>query len=311
MKRALILGITGQDGSYLAELLLEKKYVVYGLIRRKSRMNYGNIFCILDRIHIIDGDITDMVSLLKAIEISQPNEIYNLAAQSFITRCWQQPITTSYVNGLGVTNLLEAIRITNKNIKYYQASTSELYGMVSEVPQTEKTSFRPRNPYAIAKLHAHWMTVNYREKYNMMTYCGILFNHESERRGKEFVTRKTTDAIAKIKYGLLDYLELGNINAERDWGYAPDYVRAMWLMVQSDKPDDYVVATNTTHTVQEFVTLAFSIADIQLMWKHTKEGVVIAIDSQTNKILVKCIQNLYRDAEIGLLRGNPDKAKKF
>ena len=243
MKRALITGITGQDGSYLAELLLEKGYEVYGVMRRKSVIDYGNAAHIRDKINFIYADMTDVVSLISAMRISQADEVYNLAAQSFVATSWEQPIITADIDAVGVTHILEAIRIVKPECRYYQASTSEMFGLVQETPQSETTPFYPRSPYGVAKLYGHWITKNYRESYNMFACSGILFNHEGERRGKEFVTRKITDAAARIKLGLQDCVELGNMDAKRDWGHAQDYVRAMWLMLQQPEPDDYVVAT--------------------------------------------------------------------
>ncbi|MDI6619039.1 MAG: GDP-mannose 4,6-dehydratase [Clostridiales bacterium] len=309
MKHALITGITGQDGSYLAELLLEKGYKVYGLVRRKSTLNYGNVEHLKRAIEFIYGDMTDIVSLMNAIKISQPDEVYNLAAQSFVATSWEQPLTTAEIDATGVLNILEAIKNVKPDTKFYQASTSEMFGKVVETPQSEKTPFYPRSPYAVAKLYAHWITKNYRESYKLFTSCGILFNHESERRGKEFVTRKITDAVARIKYGLQEYVELGNLDSKRDWGHSKDYVRAMWLMLQQDTPDDYVVASGETHKVREFVELAFKYSGINIEWDGTgldERG----IDKKTGKTVIKVNPKFYRPAEVQLLLGNPEKAKK-
>lgn len=308
MKNALITGITGQDGSYLAELLLVKGYNVYGLMRRKSVVDYGNVEHIKDKIHFIYADMTDPVSLINAMKISQADEVYNLAAQSFVATSWEQPLATGEIDGLGVTNMLEAIRIVKPSARFYQASTSEMFGLVQEIPQTEKTPFYPRSPYGVAKLYGHWITKNYRESYNLFACSGILFNHESERRGKEFVTRKITDAVARIKYGLQECVELGNLDSKRDWGHSQDYVRAMWLMLQQETPDDYVIATNETRTVREFVDIAFKHAGMDIQWSG--EGVnEIGTDKATGKIVVKVNPQFFRPAEVELLLGNPAKAE--
>ncbi len=257
MKTALITGITGQDGSYLAELLLNKGYKVYGIRRRSSQMNYGCSEHLKNDIEFIYADMTDLTSLIHAVEKSRPDEVYNLAAQSFVQTSWEQPILTTEIDGLGVTNLLEAIRLVKPSARFYQASTSEMFGKIQEMPQSEKTPFYPRSPYGVAKLYGHWITINYRESYHMFNCSGILFNHESPRRGLEFVTRKISHTVARIKYKQANELRLGNMDAKRDWGFAGDYVRAMWLMLQQPVPDDYVVATGETHTVREFVDLAF------------------------------------------------------
>ena len=308
MKRALITGVTGQDGSYLAELLLEKGYTVYGVVRRKSNVSYGNVEHIKDKIKFVDADMTDMVSLVTAMKVSQADEVYNLAAQSFVGTSWEQPILTTEINALGVANLLEAIRQTKPDAKFYQASTSEMFGKVQEIPQTEETPFYPRSPYGVAKLYAHWMTKNYRESYGIFACSGILFNHESERRGIEFVTRKVTNAVARIKKGLQDYLELGNMDAKRDWGHAQDYVKAMWLMLQQEKPDDFVIATGETRSVREFVEIAFSHADILLEWHGT--GVdETGIDKKAGKTVLRINPQFYRPAEVEMLLGSPAKAE--
>ncbi|MBO1578125.1 GDP-mannose 4,6-dehydratase [Bacillus sp. XF8] len=292
MKKALITGITGQDGSYLAELLINKGYQVYGLKRRTATPNYSNISNILDKIELIPGDLSDLSSLIHAVKIAEPDEVYNLAAQSFVGDSWTQSIYTSNVTAIGVINMLEAVRLIKPDARFYQASSSEMFGKVVETPQTEQTPFYPRSPYGVAKVYGHWITVNYRESYNMFTCSGILFNHESPRRGLEFVTRKITDGVAKIKLGLQNELRLGNLDAKRDWGFAGDYVEAMWLMLQNERPDDYIVATGETHTVQEFVEIAFQHAGLN--WK---EYVV-----QDEKFM--------RPAEVDLLLGSPNKVKE-
>ncbi len=309
MKRALITGITGQDGSYLAELLLEKGYEVYGIMRRKSVVDYGNVEHIKDKLNFIYADMTDVVSLIRAMRISQADEVYNLAAQSFVGTSWEQPLATADIDAIGVTNMLEAIRTVKPEARFYQASTSEMFGLVQEIPQKETTPFYPRSPYGVAKLYGHWITKNYRESYDMYACSGILFNHESERRGKEFVTRKITDAVARIKLGVQDHLELGNMDSKRDWGHSKDYVRAMWLMLQQDEADDYVIATNETRTVREFVEIAFGHVDIEIEWKG--EGVdEIGIDKATGKTVVKINPQFFRPAEVDLLLGDPSKAEK-
>jgi GDPmannose 4,6-dehydratase len=261
-KRALITGITGQDGSYLAELLLDKGYDVYGLIRRLSAINYWRIEHLLDRLTLIPGDLLDQLSLIRVLERVQPEEVYNLAAMSFVPASWDQPMLTGEFNSQGVTRVLEAIRVVNPKIKLYQASSSEMYGKVREVPQRETTPFYPRSPYGVSKVFAHYITVNYRESYGLFAVSGILFNHESPRRGLEFVTRKVTDGVARIKLGLSRELRLGNLDAHRDWGFAGDYVRAMWMMLQQDEADDYVIATGESHSVQGLVELAFGHAGL-------------------------------------------------
>lgn len=308
MKHALITGITGQDGSYLAELLLEKGYEVYGIMRRKSVVDYGNVEHIKDKIHFIYADMTDPVSLITAMKISMADEVYNLAAQSFVATSWEQPLATANIDALGVTNMLEAIRIVKPEARFYQASTSEMFGLVQAVPQCETTPFYPRSPYGVAKLYGHWITKNYRESYNLFACSGILFNHESERRGKEFVTRKITDAAARIKLGKQECVELGNLSAKRDWGHSKDYVRAMWLMLQADAPDDYVVATGETRTVREFTETAFAHLGIKIRWEG--EGVdEKGIDEATGKVVVKVNPQFFRPAEVELLLGDPTKAE--
>ncbi len=291
-KKALITGITGQDGSYLAELLLEKGYEVYGLVRRLSTPNISRIDHILDKISLVEGDLTDQSSLNNAMKEVQPDEVYNLAAQSFVGTSWNQPVLTGEVTGMGAVRLLESVRHFCKDARIYQASSSEMFGKVLETPQTEATPFYPRSPYGCAKLYAHWMSINYRESYGMHISNGILFNHESERRGLEFVTKKITDGVARIKYGKSRELLLGNLEAKRDWGYAKDYVEAMWLMLQQDKPDDYVIATAETHSVQEFVEMSF--AEVGLDWKQ----------------YVKQDPRFMRPAEVDYLIGDYSKAKK-
>lgn len=309
MKNALITGITGQDGSYLAELLLEKGYNVYGLMRRKSVVDYGNVERIKDRIHFIYADMTDVVSLINAMKISQADEVYNLAAQSFVATSWEQPLATAEIDAIGVTNMLEAIRIIKPSCRFYQASTSEMFGLVQAIPQCETTPFYPRSPYGVAKLYGHWITKNYRESYDLYACSGILFNHESERRGKEFVTRKITDAVARIKHGLQDCLELGNMDSKRDWGHSKDYVYAMWLMLQQEQADDYVIATNETRTVREFVEVAFNKVGIEIEWSG--QGVdEIGKDKKSGNILVKVNKDFFRPAEVDILLGNPQKAEE-
>ncbi|MBP1567231.1 MAG: GDP-mannose 4,6-dehydratase [Oscillospiraceae bacterium] len=309
MKNALITGITGQDGSYLAELLLEKGYKVYGIMRRKSVADYGNVEHIKDKINFIYADMTDVISLINAMRISQADEVYNLAAQSFVATSWEQPLATAEIDAVGVTNMLEAIRTVKPSCRFYQASTSEMFGLVQAIPQCETTPFYPRSPYGVAKLYGHWITKNYRESYGLFTCSGILFNHESERRGKEFVTRKITDAAARIKFGIQEYVELGNLDSKRDWGHSKDYVRAMWLMLQQDKPDDYVVATNETRTVREFVEIAFRTAGIDIEWQGTGVNEV-GINKADGKTVVKVSEKFFRPAEVDILLGNPEKAEK-
>lgn len=291
-KRAFITGVTGQDGSYLAELLLEKGYKVYALRRRTSIPILDNIAHIQDEIEFIEGDLLDLGSLIRAIQIAKPDEVYNLAAQSFVGSSWDQPILTGQVTALGVANMLEAVRIAKPDARFYQASSSEMFGKVKEVPQRETTPFHPRSPYGVAKVYGHWITVNYRESYGMFACSGILFNHESPRRGIEFVTRKVTDGVARIKLGLQNELRLGNLDARRDWGFAGDYVKAMWLMLQQDEPDDYVVATGETHSVQELVEIAFR--HVGLDWRD-----YVVVD-----------EKYVRPAEVDLLIGDASKARE-
>ncbi len=292
VKTALITGITGQDGSYLAELLLEKGYRVFGMVRRASTESFERIEHNRDRLEIRQADLLDQLSIIDIIREAKPQEVYNLAAQSFVPTSWLQPVLTAEFTAVGVTKVLEAIRLVDKNIRFYQASSSEMFGSVREVPQTEKTPFYPRSPYGVAKVYGHYLTVNYRESYNIFACSGILFNHESPRRGLEFVTHKVTDAVARIKLGLAKELRLGNLNAKRDWGFAGDYVRAMWLMLQQSKPDDYVIATGQTHTVQELVEVAFGA--VGLNWKKH-----VAQDPA-----------LIRPVDVELLIGDSSKAKK-
>ena len=308
MKRALITGVNGQDGSYLAELLLEKGYKVYGLMRRKSSVDYGNVEHIKDKIEFIYADMSDVVSLTNAMRISQADEVYNLAAQSFVGTSWEQPVATAEIDGIGALNMLEAIRMIKPTAKFYQASTSEMYGLVQAIPQNEDTPFYPRSPYGVAKLYGHWITKNYRESYDMYACSGILFNHESERRGKEFVTRKITDAVARIKLGVQEVLELGNLDAKRDWGHAKDYVKAMWLMLQQDEADDYVIATNETRTVREFVEITFKYVNIDIVWEGSEVN-EIGKDKATGKTLIKINPDFFRPAEVEILIGDPIKGE--
>ncbi len=309
MKKALITGITGQDGSYLAELLLEKGYEVYGIWRRKSTVDYGNAKHLKDKVKLIYADLTDLASLMDAVRESNPDEVYNLAAQSFVATSWDTPVGTAEIDAIGVLNMLEAIRKVKPDARFYQASTSEMFGKVQEIPQKETTPFYPRSPYGVAKLYGHWITKNYRESYDMFACSGILFNHESERRGEEFVTRKITMAVAKIKMGMQDVLELGNLDAKRDWGHSKDYVEAMWLMLQQDTPDDYVISTGETHPVREFVTLSFKAAGMDVEW-HGAGSEEYATLKGTEKIVVKVNPKFYRPAEVELLIGDCSKAEK-
>ena len=291
-KRALITGITGQDGSYLAELLLEKDYEVFGLVRRSSTVNFERIGHLQDKIELISGDLLDQKSLVSALQTARPQEVYNLGAQSFVPVSWDQPMLTGEVTGLGVTRLLEAIRTCDENIRFYQASTSELFGKAQETPQNEQTAFYPRSPYGVSKLYAHWITINYRESYGLFACTGILFNHESPRRGREFVTRKITHGVARIKCGLDQELRLGNLDSRRDWGYASDFVRAMWMMLQQDEPDDYVIATGTTRTIGEFCEAAFAHAGLD--WRQ-----YVVVD-----------ERFLRPAEVYTLLGDATKARE-
>jgi len=292
-KCALITGVTGQDGSYLAEFLLEQGYKVVGVVRRTSTVNFERIKHIQDRLTLVNADLLDEVSLISVLREHRPSEVYNLAAQSFVQTSWQQPVFTGEVTALGVTRMLDAIRVVDPEMRFYQASSSEMFGKVQAVPQTESTPFYPRSPYGVAKVYGHWITVNYRESYNLHATSGILFNHESPRRGIEFVTRKITYTVARIKHGLQNEIRLGNLEARRDWGFAPDYVRGMWLMLQQDKPDDFVIATGETHSVREFVELAFSRVGLDY-----RDYVV-----QDERFM--------RPAEVELLVGEPRKAREI
>ena len=291
-KRAVITGITGQDGSYLAEFLLEKDYEVFGLIRRSSTVNFERISHLQDKLELISGDLLDQKSLVTALQTAKPHEVYNLGAQSFVPASWEQPMLTGEITGLGVTRMLEAIRTTDEEIRFYQASTSELFGKAQETPQSETTPFYPRSPYGVSKLYAHWITINYRESFDMFACAGILFNHESPRRGLEFVTRKITHAVARIKHGIDEELRLGNLDARRDWGFAGDFVQAMWLMLQQDKPDDFVIATGETRTIREFCQVAFDRAGLD--WEK-----YVVID-----------ERFFRPAEVNLLLGDATRASE-
>ncbi|CNH84229.1 GDP-mannose 4,6-dehydratase [Yersinia bercovieri] len=310
--KAVVTGITGQDGAYLAELLLEKGYEVYGTYRRTSSVNFWRIEELgIDKhpnLHLVEYDLTDLSASIRLLQTTQATEVYNLAAQSFVGVSFDQPATTAEITGIGPLNLLEAIRIVNTKIRFYQASTSEMFGKVQAIPQVEDTPFYPRSPYGVAKLYAHWMTINYRESYGIFGCSGILFNHESPLRGREFVTRKITDSVAKIKLGKLDILELGNMDAKRDWGFAKEYVEGMWRMLQADIPDTFVLATNRTETVRDFVSMAFKAAGFNLCFEGKDEHEV-GIDVATGKALVKVNPKFYRPAEVELLIGNPQKAK--
>jgi len=293
MKTALVTGVTGQDGSYLADFLLAKNYRVVGMVRRLSMENFGRIQHLLDSIELVQGDLLDQISLLDIMEKVQPDEVYNLAAMSFVPTSWKQPVLTGEFTGLGVTRMLEAVRIAAPNAKFYQASSSEMFGKVRETPQNELTPFYPRSPYGVAKVYGHWITVNYRESYNLFACSGILFNHESPRRGLEFVTRKVTDSVARIKLGLLKELRMGNLAARRDWGFAGDYVNAMWLMLQNDEPDDFVIATGEAHSVEELLDIAFS--HVNLDWRN-----YVIVDSK-----------FLRPAEVDYLVGDASKARSI
>lgn len=313
MKTALVTGITGQDGAYLAKFLLNLGYRVYGTYRRTSSVNFWRIeeLAIHNHpdLHLVEYDLTDLSSSIRLLENSEASEIYNLAALSFVGVSFEQPLTTADITGVGPVNLLEAIRIVNPKIRFYQASTSEMFGMVQEIPQVESTPFYPRSPYGAAKLYAHWMTVNYRESYGIFGASGILFNHESPLRGREFLTRKVSDSVAKIKLGMLDMLELGNLDAKRDWGYAKEYVEGMWRMLQVERPDTYVLATNRTETVRDFVSMAGRAAGYELEWQG-KGDREVGVDRLSGKTLVRVNPKFYRPAEVDLLIGNPAKAKR-
>ncbi|MBV6820335.1 GDP-mannose 4,6-dehydratase [Rahnella sp. PD12R] len=311
-KCAIVTGITGQDGAYLAELLLSKGYKVYGTYRRTSSVNFWRIEELGIKNHALlnltEYDLTDLSASIRLLQQTGATEVYNLAAQSFVGVSFEQPVTTAEITGIGPLNLLEAIRIVDSKIKFYQASTSEMFGKVQAIPQMEDTPFYPRSPYGVAKLYAHWMTINYRESYDIFAASGILFNHESPLRGQEFVTRKITDSVAKIKLNKLDVLELGNLDAKRDWGFAKEYVEGMWLMLQAEKPDTFVLATNRTETVRDFVTMAFKSAGFNLRFEGKDESEV-GIDIATGKTVVRVNPKFYRPAEVELLIGNPQKAK--
>lgn len=312
MKKAIVTGITGQDGAYLTELLLNKGYKVFGTYRRTSSVNFWRLAELGIENHpnlsLVEYDLTDISASIRLIKDIEPDEVYNLAAQSFVGVSFDQPVTTAEITGIGALNLLEAIRIVKPDVRYYQASTSEMFGKVQEIPQTETTPFYPRSPYGVAKLYAHWMTINYRESYNIFASSGILFNHESPLRGREFVTRKITDTVAKIKLGLQDCLELGNLDSKRDWGFAKDYVDGMWRMLQADSADTFVLATNRTETVRDFVMMAFKAAGFELKFEGNGECEK-GIDINSGKVLVKVNPKFYRPAEVDLLIGNPQKAK--
>ncbi len=312
MKTAIITGITGQDGAYLAELLLSKDYQVFGTYRRTSSVNFWRIeelgIASHPRLHLVEYDLTDLSASIRLLQTTAATEVYNLAAQSFVGVSFDQPITTAEITGLGPVNLLEAIRIVNPKVRFYQASTSEMFGKVQAVPQIESTPFYPRSPYGIAKLYAHWMTINYSESYGIFGSSGILFNHESPLRGREFVTRKITDGVAKIKLGQLGCLELGNLDAKRDWGYAREYVDGMWRILQADTPDTFVLATNRTETVRDFVRMAFKGAGIAVAFNGSADNET-AVDTASGKTVMRVNPKFYRPAEVELLIGNPAKAK--
>lgn len=309
---AIVTGITGQDGAYLAQLLLGKGYTVYGTYRRTSSVNFWRLAELgveqHPNLHLVEYDLTDLSASIRLLQTTEASEVYNLAAQSFVGVSFDQPITTSEITGLGAVHLLEAIRIVNPKVRFYQASTSEMFGKVQQTPQVETTPFYPRSPYGVAKLYAHWMTINYRESYGLFGASGILFNHESPLRGREFVTRKITDSVAKIKQGKLSLLELGNMDAKRDWGFAQEYVEGMWRMLQADEPDTFVLATHRTESVRDFVTLACKAVDIDIVWKGKHEN-EIGIDDATGRTLVAVNPKFYRPTEVDLLLGNPEKAK--
>lgn len=310
-KRALITGVRGQDGAYLARLLLEKGYEVWGADRRSGESSNWRLkeLGIKDEIKIVYMDLLELTNIIRTIERIKPDEVYNLAAQSFVEASFEMPILTAEINAIGVLRLLEALRIVNPNSKFYQASSSEMFGKVQEIPQHEATSFHPRSPYGASKAFAHWITVNYREAYGMFACSGICFNHESPLRGLEFVTRKITYGLARIKFGLQERVILGNLDAKRDWGYAPEYVYAMWLMLQQPEPDDYVIATGETHSVREFVEKAGELAEFEIIWEG--EGVnTKGIDRKTGRIVVEVAEKFYRPADVEYLKGNPEKAKK-
>jgi len=306
MKKALITGITGQDGAYLAKFLLSKGYQVFGMYRRTSIDVFSRLDDFKHQITLVEGDLTDQASLMRILSEVQPDEVYNLAAQSFVPASWSQPVSTADMTALGVLRLLEAVRLVNPKIRFYQASSSEMFGKVFESPQTEQTPFYPRSPYGVSKVFGFWMTVNYRESYNLFACNGILFNHESPLRGKQFVTRKISYSVAKIKLGLQDHLELGNLSAQRDWGFAGDYVRAMWSMLQQEKPADYVVATCETHSVREFVEAAFAAVGMPISWEGSGLDEVGKVDG---RVVVKVNPKFYRPAEVDVLLGDCSRAK--
>jgi GDPmannose 4,6-dehydratase len=312
-KIAVVTGITGQDGTYLAELLLGKGYMVFGTYRRTSSVNFWRMdelgLITHPNLRLVEYDLTDITSCIRLLQESGATEVYNLAAQSFVGVSFDQPLTTAEITGIGPVNILEAIRVVNPRIRFYQASTSEMFGKVQAIPQIESTPFYPRSPYGVAKLYAHWMTINYRESYDIFGCSGILFNHESPLRGREFVTRKITDSVAKMKLGLLDVLELGNLDAKRDWGFAKEYVEGMWLMLQADDPDTFVLATNRTESVRDFVSMAFKAVDIAVVFKGEAEN-EIGVDTATGKTVVRINPRYYRPAEVDLLIGDPQKAKE-
>lgn len=312
-KSAVVTGVTGQDGAYLAQLLIEKGYQVHGTYRRTSSVNFWRIEELGIRDHpdlnLVEYDLTDLGNSMSLIKTAKPDEVYNLAAQSFVGVSFNQPDATAQITGMGALHLLEAIRMTDRSIRFYQASTSEMFGKVQAIPQVEDTPFYPRSPYGVAKLFAHWMTINYRESYDIFGCSGILFNHESPLRGREFVTRKITDSVAKIKLGKLDVLELGNLDAKRDWGYAKEYVEGMWRMLQAKEPDTFVLATNRTETVRSFVDMAFKAAGYELRFEGSEHSEV-GIDVKTGKTLVKVNPKFYRPAEVDLLIGNPARARE-
>lgn len=313
MKTAIVTGITGQDGAYLAKLLLEKEYAVYGTYRRTSSVNFWRLeelgVAAHPRLHLVEYDLTDLGATFSLVQRVQPDEIYNLAAQSFVGVSFEQPTTTANITGGGALNLLEAVRLVNPKIRFYQASTSEMFGKVQAIPQVEDTPFYPRSPYGVAKLYAHWMTVNYRESYGIFGASGILFNHESPLRGREFVTRKITDSVAKISLGKLDCLELGNLDAKRDWGFAKEYVEGMWRMLQADEPDTFVLATNRTVTVRDFVAMAFSCAGMKVSFSGQGLDEVATADS-SGRVVLRVNPKFHRPAEVDLLIGDPAKAKE-
>ena len=311
-KHAVVTGITGQDGAYLAELLLAKGYIVYGTYRRTSSVNFWRIEELGIQknpdLHLVEYDLTDLGSSITLIRDAAPDEVYNLAAQSFVGVSFNQPVATAQITGVGALHLLEAIRLVNPKIRFYQASTSEMFGKVQAIPQVEETPFYPRSPYGVAKLYAHWMTINYRESYGIFGCSGILFNHESPLRGREFVTRKITDGVAKIKLGKMDVLELGNLDAKRDWGFAKEYVEGMWRMLQAEEPDTYVLATNRTETVRDFVSMAFKAAGMIIEFRGSGDS-ESAVDMATGKTVMRINPKFHRPAEVELLIGDPAKAK--